>query len=163
MIPPDSETFHLQFTISENYAFVCSRGSNFPGPTPGAVYLIPLEDPSSMLKIIAPESEVVTSFGASVAVLDSNIAVGAEYADISGADYLFTVEGVFIEKVTPFDGNNNFLEFGNFVALVVGATFTASRDMIGSLYLYNATNLDFLMKIEPKDGEDGDAFDSMSR
>ena len=111
----------------------------------GSAYIYNL-DGAFIKKIVAPDGEANYLFGMTVAISDHVIAVGSPYDDNeNGADagsvYLFTTEGVFIDKLIAPDGQEGDL-FGSDVSisgnkLVVGALRDDDKGLnSGSAYIY---------------------------
>ena len=144
----DGETedyFGNSVAVSGDTLVVGANRDDDNGASSGSAYVY-TSDGTFVTKIVAPSGVALANFGESVAIFDDIIVVGAEEennenGDLSGAVYLFSIDGEFQEKIIAPDGASG-NRFGCDVAisgdiLVVGSFEDAEMgDGSGSSYIY---------------------------
>ena len=140
----------------------------------GAVYVF-LRDSSGTwnldAKLVASNAQGYERFGASVAIVDDQMVVGAPYAGISGAVYVFErdASGTWIEVAQKSPSGGTLDLFGAVIGLdrdrfVVGVTGeVAGGSPVGAAYIYErdlAGNWPLVATIRAGDGHSGNYFGS---
>ena len=146
IIASDGESeglFGTSVALSENYIVVGSNSS-----ISGGFHIIPLDDTSLMKKIETPNN-FSEFFGYSVAISNNVIAIGSPVDSnenvVTGAVYLYTTDGTFIEKLTNPDGIEND-SFGLSIAMADDVLVVGAPAGPGGVFVFNATNGEFLRK-----------------
>ena len=110
------------------------------GSSVGAVYLFSLANGQQVAKLLAPDGIDGARFGSSVEIDDTHVLVGAPYAEengvVTGAAYLYEIDGTFVTKMIPSDGGYGD-RFGSDLALMdQGACVGAYAAEAGRAYVY---------------------------
>ncbi len=136
----------------------------------GSVYLFDALTGVQIMKILASDATESARFGGAVAIDDGILAVGASHSDDFGGDsgsaYLFDLStGVQLFKLLPDDAASNDW-FADSIAIDNGIVAAGARldddngNNSGSVYLFDASTGDQIMKILPDDGAMADEFGS---
>jgi hypothetical protein len=122
--------------------------------------------PSNESKILASDGAEFDYFGASVAIGNGRIVVGAAFDDDNGSNsgsaYIFDLNGTQLAKIDASDGAAND-QFGNSVAIGNGRIVVGSHQdedngsTSGSAYIFDLDGTQ-LAKITASDGAAGDRF-----
>ena len=123
ILAPDGmaeDNFGISVAISESYILIGAYFDDDNGTRSGAAYLFDIVG-NFVAKLIAPDGAALDRFGASVAVSESVLVIGAydddnENGDNSGSVYIFDTEGNFLNKLLAVDGANEDV-FGYSVAV----------------------------------------------
>lgn len=138
--------------VAGTTAIVGAAGDDDKGAASGSAYVFDTATGQQIAKLIAPDGAAGDGFGASVAIFDGIVAVGAYAHDAggvsdAGAVYLFdAVDGGFLQKITASDGAA-VDRFGAAVALsnaglLSGASYAdGAGSATGAAYLYTAEPL----------------------
>lgn len=133
------------------------------GPRSGAAYLFDASTGQQIIKLAANDASPNDYFGASIAIDNGIVVVGAEQDDDngenSGSAYVFDAQtGTQIAKLLPDDGAP--LDFfGSSIDIDNGiVAVSALYYLDGSAYLFDAPTGEQLMKFIPTDAEPEDQF-----
>ncbi len=161
LLPSDgqgNEFFGHSIDIDNNVVAVGAfRGSN-GGIASGAAYLFDATTGNQLMKLVPSDGELNDYFGASVAIDNGFVVVGAYADDGIGSAYIFDAQtGAQLAKLLP-DGDPGLRAFGMSVAIaddtvVVGDPLEMGADdfVTGSAYIFNAQTGDRIAKIFPSD------------
>jgi hypothetical protein len=133
------------------------------GPRSGAAYLFDASTGQQIMKLVASDGSPNDYFGASIAIDDGIVVVGAESDDDngenSGSAYIFDAQtGTQIAKLLPEDGAPGDF-FGNTIDIDNGiVAVTALQYVDGSAYLFDASSGEQLFKLIATDGAPDDQF-----
>lgn len=136
--------------------------------TSGSAYLFDSVTGAEIVKLLPNDGAFDDQFGASIAISNGVVAIGApgddDNGNSSGSVYLFdAVTGTQFVKLQPSDGSS-FDYFGESIAMGNGVVAIGARgdddngSFSGSVYLFDSTTGTQLSKLRPNDGVAGDAF-----
>lgn len=133
------------------------------GPRSGAAYLFDASTGQQIMKLVASDGSPNDYFGASIAIDDGIVVVGAESDDDngenSGSAYIFDAQtGTQIAKLLPEDGAPGDF-FGNSIDIDNGIVAVSALYIFdGSAYLFDASTGEQLTKLLPSDADPNDQF-----
>jgi len=154
------DLFGVSVAVGNDKIVVGAQGDGDNGSASGSVYIYDL-DGSNEIKITASDGAAGDKFGASVAVGNDKIVVGALYDD-SGSAYIYDLDGSNEIKITASDGAAGD-KFGISVAvgnnkIAVGAhADDGVGSSSGSVYVYDLDGTNEV-KITASDAAHGDMF-----
>jgi hypothetical protein len=160
----EQDNFGYSVAVGNGRIVVGAYGDDDNGSGSGSAYIFDL-DGTQLAKITASDGAANDLFGASVAVGNGRIVVGADGDDDngsgSGSAYIFDLDGTQLAKITASDGAGSD-KFGFSVAvgsgrIVVGANGDNSSQ--GSAYIFDLNGTQ-LAKIDASDGAANDFFGS---
>ncbi len=156
--PPDTNAeifFGASLAIDGGMLAIGATSARLDGSRIGAVYIFDIKSQSLITKLQPSEPVYQLRFGASIAIENGVIAIGApndnEHGSASGSVYLFDIATENqLMKLLP-DGTDAFAFFGNTLhmrdgILAIGAPIESN---IGSAYLFDATTGEQLHKLRP--------------
>jgi len=159
LAPPDipfGDFFGYSVAVSGDIVVVGAPQDDEGAIASGSAYVFST-DGSIISFLTAPDGSLGDEFGYSVAVSGDIVMIGAHLDDDnatdSGAVYVFSSDGVFINKLTAPDSSSDAM-FGSSLAVsnnltVIGAV--GDNDNIGSAYLFDTDGV-FIIKINAPDG-----------
>lgn len=163
------DVFSVSLDLRYGLVAVGARDNDDAGSNSGSAYLFDAVSGVQLHKLLAEDAAAGDRFGRSVAIGDGIVCVGSPLDDVVGADsgsvYVFDAKsGVQIRKVIPDDASAGD-RFGFAISLDEDGLLAvcAYHDNVhgansGSVYLFDVTSGEQVMKIAPDDGQADDQF-----
>ena len=165
LLPPDGladARFSSSIAISNGRVAVGADKDVITNQDPGSAYLFDASTGEHLLNLIPNDGDKWDRFGASIAIDNGVVAVGAPFdsdnGTYSGSAYLFDAStGVQIAKLLPNDGEMGD-RFGNSIAIdgdivAIGARLDDDHGLSsGSVYLFDVSTGVQLAKLLPSEG-----------
>lgn len=173
LLPSDGEAgdyFGESVSMSNGVVAVGAPFDDDNGSLSGSAYLFDSYTGMEIVKLLPDDGEASDAFGKEICISDGVLTVGApgdnDNGMASGSAYIFDVAtSTQVHKIVPGDGSD-YANFGESIAIdngmivVGGVPENDIPNFTGSVYLFDATTGDELMRLSRSNGSVDDRFGS---